>query len=195
MVGILARTAVIAVGLLSGSALIGSAPAQTNPVNPPAASGPATSAQPELNKTDRDFIDNAAHGGLAEIELSKLAQKSVNPDVRRFADRMITDHTKANARLTAIAQADGVRAPDTLDIDHQRLRDKLANEHDGTFDRDYAHVMVIDHNQAIRLFQQEDRSGRNPQLKEFARSTLPVLLEHHKMAVALASKVGATAGR
>jgi len=205
MIGMRARTAVIAVALLSGSAAIGSVLAQTGPASPPADSGRPTSAQGTLGRgalgqhtlgqSDRDFVDNAAHGGLAEIELSKLAQKSANPDVRTFADRMVVDHTKANARLTAIAQADGLAVPNTFDAEHQRLRDKLANEHDGNFDRDYAHAMVVDHDQAIRLFEREELSGREADLEEFARNTLPTLQEHRKMSIALASKLGATAAR
>lgn len=190
-----AQTVVVIAGLLSGSILSGPAMAQMNPAAPPAGTIQPGLPQTVLTKGDRDFIDNAAHGGLAEIELSKLAQKSANPDVRAFADRMITDHTKIGARLTAIAQADGVAVPQTLDIDHRRLREKLANEHDGTFNRDYAHVMVLDHDKAIKLFQQEERSGHDPQLRDFARYTLPTLQEHHQMAVELASKVGATAAR
>ncbi len=196
MVRVYARTAVVAVGLLSGTALAGAALAQTAaPAGSPASSAQVAPAQHVLSRADRDFVDNAARGGLAEIELSKLANKSVNPDVRRFADKMITDHTKANAQLTMIAKTDGLTPPDTLDIEHRRLRDKLANEHDGSFDRDYAHAMVGDHDQAIRLFQREEQSGGNAQLREFARNTLPTLQEHRRMAGELASKVGATAAR
>ena len=188
-----AVTAVAAVALISAAGLIGPAMAQTSPAAPPAATGPA--APVVMNEGDRAFIENAAHGGLAEIDLSKLAQKSINPDVRRFADRMITDHTKINARLSVIADRYGVTAPQTLDIEHQKLREKLANEHDGPFDRDYAHVMVADHDQAIKLFQQEERPGHDAQLARFARDTLPTLQEHRRMAAALADKVGASAAR
>ncbi len=180
---------------MSASGLIRPAMAQTGPAPPPAASGPAASAGVVLSKGDRDFIDNAAHGGLAEIDLSKLAQKSANPDIRRFADRMITDHTKIGERLAPIAQADGVDVPQTLDIEHQKLREKLANEHDGNFDRDYAHAMVVDHDQAIKLFQQEERPGHDAQLTRFARNTLPTLQEHRRIAVALADKLAASAAR
>lgn len=190
MMRIDAGAAILALGLLAGSAAIGPGVAQTKGANPPAAGNPATSATPALAKADRDFIDGAGHGGAAEIELSKLAQKSANPDVRRFADRMIADHTKIGQRLTAIA---GAEAPPTLDVEHQKLREKLANEHDGTFDRDYAHAMVVDHDQAIKLFRQQAQSGRDPRLKEFARTTLPTLQEHHSMAAALASKLNETA--
>jgi putative membrane protein len=193
MAGMCTLTAIVTAGLLAASGLIGSAGAQTNQAGPPAVSGSATPGPMVLTETDRDFIDAAVHGGLAEIDLSKLAQKSINPDVRHFADRMIADHTKADARLAAIAGADGVVVPQTLDVEHLKLREKLANEHDGTFDRDYAHAMLVDHDQAIALFQHEERGGQAADLTEFARSTLPTLQEHHRMAVALAGKLGATA--
>jgi putative membrane protein len=187
-------TAMVVLGLLSATAASGPAMAQTGPVSPPAAAN-APPSHPPLNKADHEFIDKAARGGLAEVVLGKLAQKSVNPDVRRFADRMTTDHTQANLRLKAIAQSDGVAMPDTLDVEHKKLREKLANEHDGNFDRDYARAMVADHDHAIRLFRQEEQSGQNAQLQAFARNTLPILQEHRKMAATLAAKLGATAAR
>jgi putative membrane protein len=185
----------LAFGLLSATAAIAPALGQDNPARPPAAGQAAAPAQPRLSKGDRNFVDAAAQSGLAEVELGKLAQKSVNPDVRRFADRMITDHTKADLRLKAIADADGVAAPDTLDFEHRKLRDKLANEHDGNFDRDYARAMVADHDQATTLFRKEEESGRDAELQAFARNTLPILQEHRKMAATLAAKLGATAAR
>ncbi len=194
MVRTRALTAAATAALLSAAGLTAPALAQTDPASPTAAA-PGTPAATALSEADRDFIDHAAQGGMAEIELSKLAQKSANPDVRHLTDRMITDHTKIGARLTSIARADGVTAQQSLDIDHQKLRDKLAGEHDGTFDRDYARAMVVDHDQAIKLFGDEESAGHNPQLARFARSTLPILQEHRRMAVALADKLGPTAAK
>lgn len=186
--------AAAALGMLSATAAVAPAMAQADRANPSAVPA-ATAASPELSKADRDFVADAAQSGLAEVELGKLAQKSVNPDIRRFADRMITDHTKANVQLKAIAQANRIAAPDTLDVEHRKLREKLANEHDGNFDRDYARAMVADHDQAINLFRQEEQSGGNAELQAFARNTLPVLQQHRSMAAALAAKLGATAAQ
>jgi putative membrane protein len=186
-------TAAVALGLSSAIAVTGPAMAQADPTNPPVAA--AATALPQLSKGDRNFVDDAAQSGLAEVELGKLAQKSLNPDVRRFAQRMIADHTKANGQLKAVAQANRIAAPDTLDVEHRKLHEKLANEHDGNFDRDYARAMVTDHDRAVKLFQQEEQSGDNPDIKAFARDTLPILQDHQKMAAALATKLGATAAR
>ena len=93
------------------------------------------------------------------------------------------------------SQAKGIELPATLDIEHRKLRDKLATEQDGNFNRDYAHAMVVDHDQAKKLFNTEADSGGDRQLQEFARITLPTLQEHHKMAGDLAAKLGSTAAR
>jgi len=55
---------------------------------------------------------------MAEVELIKMAQKSENADVKRFAARMIEDHYKANEQMAAIAVALGVEPPKALDSEH-----------------------------------------------------------------------------
>ena len=54
---------------------------------------------------DRDFIQKAASGGMAEIQVAQLAQQRANsPQVKEFANRVIADHTQANNELRQIAQ-------------------------------------------------------------------------------------------
>ena len=74
---------------------------------------------------------------MAGVELSKIAQKSENADVKRFAGRMIEDHTKANQQLTSIAAGLGVDVPKTLDSQHERMREKLQVLHGKAFDDQY----------------------------------------------------------
>jgi len=61
---------------------------------------------------------------MAEVELSKMAQKSENADVKRFAARVI-DHSKANEQMATVAAALGIEPPKALDSEHGRLREKL----------------------------------------------------------------------
>jgi len=187
MLRLLATTAVVAVGLLAAPPIF----AQTGQPGHAA----ATSAKDALDQEDKTFVREAAIGGIAEVELSKIAQKSENGDVKRFADRMIADHTKANEQLTSIATGLGVDLPKTLDSEHERIRHKLQTLHGKTFDDQYVHDMVEDHNKAVKLFQQEERSGHNTELKQFAQKTLPTLEEHQKMALELSHKLSQTAAR
>src|SRR4051812_9428759 len=62
-----------------------------------------------LSKSDREFVDKAALGNLLEVNLGQVAlQRAESPDVKRFAQRMIDDHTAANTKLTNIARGKGV---------------------------------------------------------------------------------------
>lgn len=62
--------------------------------------------------TAQDFVNQAASGGLFEVQSSELAlQKSQDANVQEFAKQMITDHTANNQELIATAQAEGLTVP------------------------------------------------------------------------------------
>src|SRR5436189_204532 len=63
-----------------------------------------------------------------------------------------------------------------------------ATSHGKVLDDQYMQVMVQDHNKTVKLFQQEERSGNNTQLKSFAAKALPILKEHQTMATETARK-------
>jgi len=91
--------------------------------------------------------------------------------------------------LTSIATGLGVDVPKNLGSEHERMREKLQTLHGKAFDDQYTRDMVEDYNKAVKLFQQEERSGHNTELKQFAQKTLPTLEEHQKMALELSHKL------
>ena len=71
------------------------------------------SSSTALSSADREFIMKAADGGMAEVELGRLAvNKASNSDVKTFAQRMIDDHSKANDELKQLAQTKNITLPD-----------------------------------------------------------------------------------
>src|SRR5215204_6234316 len=71
-----------------------------------------------------NFWSKAAQGGMAEVELAKLAlQKSTNADVKKFAQMMVTDHTKANDELKALAAKKNVTLPTDIGSHKSTLDD------------------------------------------------------------------------
>jgi len=164
MIRLLTRIGVFAVGLLLGAASY----AQTSP---PSTSAAPPAAKDTLNQQDKTFVKEAAIGGMAEVELSKIAQKSDNAEVKRFADRMVRDHSAANQELTTIATGLAIDMPKALDQEHEQMRQKLTTLHGKAFDEQYMQGMVEDHNKAVNLFQQEERSGSSAHLKQFAQKT------------------------
>jgi putative membrane protein len=156
---------------------------------PPSSSGNAvTPSKPNANgsrlpKADVKFVEKAAVDGLAEVELAKLAQKQAqSPAVKEFADRMVKDHSKANDDLKPLAESKNVVLPSAPDRSHRREMDSLAKKSGADFDKAYMDHMLKDHKKDVKAFQDEAKSGKDPDIKNFAASTLPTLEEHLKMA-------------
>ena len=186
--------------LLTAVAIIASLlapPLSAQTGRPCAGAGPGAATAPKdtLDKQDDTFIKQAAAGGIAEVELSKIAEKSENPEIKLFAERMVRDHTAVNSELTDIAATLCAEMPRTLDADHQRIRDQLRIAHGMEFGQQYMRVMVADHDQADKLFRQEADLGHDPQLRQFAQKTLPSIEEHKKMALDLSHRLEERASR
>lgn len=128
------------------------------------------------------FVSKAAQDGMTEVELGKVAlDKSKDAKVREFAQRMVTDHGKANRELASIAKQKGLEAPKELDTEHQAMVRKLESQDGEAFDVEYSRHMNMDHSKAIELFEATTRSS-DPDLAGFAKKTLPTLKEHKQMA-------------
>lgn len=128
---------------------------------------------------DVEFVLDAAEGGLAEVELGKLAaQRAQNDDVKKFAQRMVDDHTKANEQLKKIADSKSIKLPTDIDTKDKALMQRLEKLNGTAFDRTYMNAMVTDHTKDVNEFKREANAGRDPQVKSFAESTLPTLQEH-----------------
>ena len=142
-----------------------------------------TNASKSVSSQDRTFIKEAAIGGLYEVQAGQVAaQKATSAEVKQLAQHIVTDHTQANEKLKSIAQAKGVDVPAALDAKHQKKLDQLNKLSGAEFDREYAKMMVSDHKEDIKKFQKEAQSGGDPDLKQFASSTLPALNQHLSMA-------------
>jgi putative membrane protein len=143
-----------------------------------------------MKSADTKFATDAAQGGMAEVQLGQLAaQKASNADVKAFGQHMIDDHTKANDELKSVAEKEGMTLPTSLDPKDQALMSKLQNLSGPAFDKAYMKAMVSDHEKDVKEFQKEANDGKDPQLKDFASKTLPVLQSHLDMAKSTDAKV------
>jgi putative membrane protein len=137
----------------------------------------------QISSSDKKFIEKAAQGGVAEVEMGKLAQqKAENDQVKQFGERMVKDHSKAGDKLTQIAELKGVTPPADMDAASKREYDKLAKLSGAQFDREYMKAMVSDHVKDIKEFKEQAKSGKDADIRDFAESTTPTLEEHLKLA-------------
>lgn len=132
---------------------------------------------------DIEFVLDAAKGGMAEVELGKLAaDRAQNDEVKKFAQRMVDDHTKANDQLKQIAESKSIKLPTDLEAKDKALMQRLEKLNGAAFDRAYMNAMVNDHTKDVNEFKKEANAGRDSQVKSFASSTLPTLEEHLQQA-------------
>jgi len=145
--------------------------------------------------SDHQFAIDAAHGGLAEVELGHLAeQKAASDRVKQFGRKMVEDHGKANDELTQVAKQQPITLPTTLDSKDEALKDRLSKLSGDSFDRAYINAMVRDHKKDVNEFRKEAEHGRNPDIKAFAASTLPTLEQHLRLAENIQASVVGTSG-
>jgi putative membrane protein len=88
---------------------------------------------------------------------------------------MIEDHTNANNLLQQIAAGKSIALRGDMDPKDQATYNRLAALNGEAFDRAYMRDMVQDHQQDIAEFKREAASGADPELKQFAATTLPTL--------------------
>jgi putative membrane protein len=128
---------------------------------------------------DSSFYKKAAEGGIAEVELGKLArEKSSNPRVKEFGRMMVSDHTAANEKLKTIAASKDVKLPASPSMGQMATKMKLQALTGDAFDKSYIKGMIKDHEEDIKEFQNEATSGQDPDAKAYAKATLPTLQVH-----------------
>lgn len=153
----------------------------TSPDDPKEAAQSQNEAQFDNTRMEQDseFAVKAAEGGMMEVMMGELAQKnSTTPAIKEYGQMLVTDHSKANDRLKALAAGKSINLPGTLGQDNQDHYNKMAQKTGQDFDKDFIDMMIDDHQDDIDLFKKEADNGNDPDLKAFAAETLPTLQQH-----------------
>ena len=142
-----------------------------------------------IDQSTKDFVADAATGGMMEVELGNLAQqKAKNQRVKDFGKMMVDDHTQANNNLKDIASRKNIAVPASITDDQKKEMEKLSKKSGADFDKAYVDMMVEDHKKDIDAFKKAtDKVGDND-IKNFATGTLPTLQKHLDSIEAIKSK-------
>ena len=168
------------------------APTQSTPNRPvPSMDRPALPSRPmpmsaptsQMSALDQAFVMDAAHGGMAEVRLGQLAlQKSNNPEVKRFAQQMIQEHSRANEELMRIVSQKGMTPPMNAGK-YEAAMTRLMQLSGTEFDRAYmSEAGVNSHLESAAVYQRQVGLGLDPDLKAFAARILPRVQGHLEMA-------------
>lgn len=184
---------------VSALGFIGCAPASTNTnravlnTNTNTAvtnSNVSSNTNKSVSSGDQDFLDKALLGGFVEVQTSGIAvTKAENEEVRAFAQKMISDHSKANKELKQLGTEKGATLIGGTGSEEQKEMADLSKLSGAAFDKEYVKRMVAAHEKDVAVFQKQVDGGTEPGLKRFAAETLPTLKMHLEMIKDIQSKL------
>jgi len=158
---------------------------------------PALSHAKEGALTDANILAIATASHQAEIDAAKLAlEKSSNPDVKKFAEQMVTDHSAALAKATALAAKLAVAPEENDDVtalkkDAAATADRLKALSGAEFDKAYISAQVKDHQGVLDALDKKLIPGaKNADLKKYLQELRPAVSTHLQHAKTLQKKLG-----
>lgn len=136
------------------------------------------------------YLAGTFEDSLFEIELAQVAvQKATDPEVRQFAQEMITEHTELNTRITTLAVQKNISLPTATGPDKQEIVAMISAFSGPDFDRAYMDRNVLQHAQGIVQTGGVAEESSDVQVRAFAAQTLPVLQAHFQDALAIAARI------
>jgi putative membrane protein len=161
---------------------VGTAAAMAQTAAPPEA--PAT-----LNAVDFNFVGQANLGAPFQVDSGRLAEtKATSAAIRSYAHLMVTTHIPVVDALNVILKQKNITpSSPLLHGAYDAMISTLKADRGAAFDRNYVNGQVEYQKGNTALFEQEIQNGSDPELKEFARQTLPKIVDHLQRAEKLAA--------
>jgi putative membrane protein len=123
---------------------------------------------------DITFVRKATESGYKEVNSAREAIPQLQqPELKRIAEMLVTDHAGANARLAKLAESKHWTLP---------AAPKAGPPPSGTasisFDAKWTAEMIAGHERSVAMYRAQAQSGEDQDLRKYARETLPTI-EHH----------------
>jgi putative membrane protein len=141
----------------------------------------------KMSKSDtspQDVLSQIHTTNQNEISMAKLAlQKAQSPEVKKFAQKMIQDHTQADQKVMQLAKKEGVTAEKyPLSAQEQGQVDQLEAASSTEFDRLYMEANRKGHDKAISMLENAEKQTSDPKVKKLVAELLPKVQHHDRMA-------------
>jgi putative membrane protein len=148
-------------------------------------------APASLNAVDFNFVGQANLGAPFQVDSGRRAEtKGTNAAIRGYAHLMVTTHIPVVDALNVILKKKNITPSNTLlHGAYDAMIFTLDADRGFAFDRNYVNGQVEYQKGNAALFEQEIQNGSDPDLKEFARQTLPKIVDHLHRAEKLATAI------
>lgn len=134
--------------------------------------------------SDANVISMLDTINVSEIEAGQLAaQKASSPAVRKFADRLVDEHTEKMQTTVQLANRmrvtpDKPQLASSVESTHRETMQELRKKSGRDFDRAYLDYQVTMHEQAVKLVEDTANSVDDARLKQHLIRTRPDLSSH-----------------
>jgi putative membrane protein len=140
-------------------------------------------AQNKMDNDDASAMKQLAQANLSEISAGKTAvSKAQSPDVKKFGQKMVDDHTKMLQDLRALAKKKDVALPQDADMKDMAQMKLMERRSGAEFDKDYMEHMVKDHEKDLKDTQNIAAKAKDPEFKAAVQKANAKIKEHYELA-------------
>ena len=150
---------------------------------------PAVAADKVKTSAD-DLLSRIHDANQEEISVGEMAQqKAQSAKIKKFGEHLISDHSKADQKVVAIAKEKNIKLDSSLpnsageakqNVSGATEKAKLKFLTGKKFDKEFVESMNADHEKLIGFLKAADIEDRD--LKALVKSLLPQLKQHQMMA-------------
>jgi putative membrane protein len=142
-----------------------------------------------LNPVDVQFVKHEAAAGLGMVKIAELGVMKVqNADVKAFAEKLVADHSGANAELKQLAVDKGIDLSAVVDPADAKTFQDLEKVSGAAFDKAFLAAVVSAHKTCVDHFEAESKDAKNSDLKMWVDKMTPTLKSHLARAEELHSR-------
>lgn len=152
---------------------------------------PEANAAPKdtLNAVDVKFVKQEAAAGMGVVKVAELGvKKAESADVKALAEKLVTDHSGANAELKQLAVDKGIDLSAVIEPADAKTFQSLEKVSGAEFDKEFLAAVVSGHKKCVSNFEAESKDAKNNDLKMWVDKMTPVLKNHLARAEELHSR-------
>jgi putative membrane protein len=146
----------------------------------------------KMDSGDVSFMKQLAQANLSEIAAGKTAvSKAQSPDVKKFGQKMVDDHSKMLEDLRALAKKKDVALPQDANMKDMAQMKVMEHKSGAEFDKDFMEHMVKDHEKDVKDTENIAAKAKDPEFKAAVQKANAKIKEHLALAQSISKSAAA----